>query len=29
MGCEGTIIGKAIYEQRISLEQLEQFVLSS
>ncbi len=29
MGCEGTIIGKAIYEQRISLEQLEEFVLSS
>lgn len=29
MGCEGTIIGKAIYEQRISLEQLEQFVLGS
>ena len=29
MGCEGTIIGKAIYEQRISLEQLEHFVLSS
>ena len=29
MGCEGTIIGKAIYEQRISLEQLEKFVLGS
>ena len=29
MGCEGTIIGKAIYEQRISLEQLEKFILSS
>ena len=29
MGCEGTIIGKAIYEQRISLQQLEQFVLGS
>ena len=29
MGCEGTIIGKAIYEQRISMAQLEQFILSS
>lgn len=28
MGCEGTIIGKAIYENRISLIQLEQFILS-
>jgi phosphoribosylformimino-5-aminoimidazole carboxamide ribotide isomerase len=28
LGCEGTIIGKAIYEGRISLKQLEQFVLS-
>ena len=28
IGCEGTIIGKAIYENRISLKQLEQFVLS-
>ncbi|MGB0366098.1 MAG: 1-(5-phosphoribosyl)-5-[(5-phosphoribosylamino)methylideneamino]imidazole-4-carboxamide isomerase [Flavobacteriaceae bacterium] len=28
MGCEGTIIGKAIYENRISLKQLEQFILS-
>ncbi len=27
MGCEGTIIGKAIYEQRISLKQLENFIL--
>ncbi|WP_209400224.1 1-(5-phosphoribosyl)-5-[(5-phosphoribosylamino)methylideneamino]imidazole-4-carboxamide isomerase [Pseudozobellia sp. WGM2] len=27
MGCEGTIIGKAIYENRISMKQLEQFVL--
>ena len=25
MGCEGAIIGKAIYEGRISLKQLEQF----
>ena len=23
LGCEGTIIGKAIYENRISLKQLE------
>lgn len=29
IGCEGTIIGKAIYEGRISLKQLENFVLSS
>ena len=29
MGCEGTIIGKAIYEQRISMEQLEKFVLGT
>jgi phosphoribosylformimino-5-aminoimidazole carboxamide ribotide isomerase len=28
IGCEGTIIGKAIYENRISLKQLEQFILS-
>ncbi|WP_291868972.1 1-(5-phosphoribosyl)-5-[(5-phosphoribosylamino)methylideneamino]imidazole-4-carboxamide isomerase [Maribacter sp.] len=28
MGCEGTIIGKAIYENRISLKQLENFILS-
>lgn len=27
IGCEGTIIGKAIYEQRISLKQLESFIL--
>ncbi|MDT0649968.1 1-(5-phosphoribosyl)-5-[(5-phosphoribosylamino)methylideneamino]imidazole-4-carboxamide isomerase [Autumnicola edwardsiae] len=27
IGCEGTIIGKAIYEQRISLKQLEGFIL--
>ena len=27
MGCEGTIIGKAIYEQRISLKQIEQYIL--
>ena len=29
MGCEGVIIGKAIYENRISLNQLEQFILSN
>ena len=29
MGCEGIIIGKAIYENRISLKQLEQFILSN
>ena len=27
MGCEGTIIGKAIYENRITLKQLEKYVL--
>ncbi|MEE9363788.1 MAG: 1-(5-phosphoribosyl)-5-[(5-phosphoribosylamino)methylideneamino]imidazole-4-carboxamide isomerase [Cellulophaga sp.] len=27
MGCEGTIIGKAIYENRISLKQLENYIL--
>ena len=29
LGCEGTIIGKAIYENRISLKQLENFLLST
>ena len=29
MGCEGTIIGKAIYEGRITMKQLENFILSS
>jgi phosphoribosylformimino-5-aminoimidazole carboxamide ribotide isomerase len=29
IGCEGTIIGKAIYENRISLKQLEQFILGN
>ncbi len=29
MGCEGTIIGKAIYEGRITLKQLEEYVLTS
>lgn len=28
LGCEATIIGKAIYEGRISLKQLEQFILN-
>lgn len=28
MGCEGTIIGKAIYEGRISLKQLENYILN-
>lgn len=27
MGCEGTIIGKAIYEGRIELKQLEQYIV--
>ena len=27
MGCEGTIIGKAIYENRITLKQLETYIL--
>lgn len=26
LGCEGVIIGKAIYEGRISLKQLEEFI---
>ena len=29
MGCEGVIIGKAIYENRISLQQLEKFILNN
>ena len=29
MGCEGTIIGKAIYENRITLKQIEKYILSS
>ena len=29
LGCEGAIIGKAIYENRISLKQLENFILTS
>ncbi|MCL5244375.1 1-(5-phosphoribosyl)-5-[(5-phosphoribosylamino)methylideneamino]imidazole-4-carboxamide isomerase [Cellulophaga sp. 20_2_10] len=28
IGCEGTIIGKAIYENRISMKQLENFILN-
>ncbi len=28
IGCEGVIIGKAIYENRISLKQLEKFILN-
>lgn len=27
IGCEGTIIGKAIYEHKISLKQLEEYIL--
>lgn len=29
IGCEGVIIGKAIYENRISLEQLENYILNA
>ncbi len=29
LGCEGVIIGKAIYENRISLEQLEKYIVTS
>ncbi len=29
LGCEGTIIGKAIYENRISLKQLEDYISSN
>lgn len=29
LGCEGTIIGKAIYEGRISMKQLEQYILEN
>jgi phosphoribosylformimino-5-aminoimidazole carboxamide ribotide isomerase len=28
LGCEGTIIGKAIYENRITLKQLEKYIIS-
>ncbi len=29
LGCEGTIIGKAIYENRISMKQLEDYIVNS
>ena len=29
MGCEGTIIGKAIYEHKISMKQIENFILNN
>ncbi len=29
LGCEGVIIGKAIYENRISLKQLEKFIINN
>lgn len=29
MGCEGTIIGKAIYEYKISMKQLENYILNN
>ncbi|KJD32886.1 1-(5-phosphoribosyl)-5-[(5-phosphoribosylamino)methylideneamino] imidazole-4-carboxamide isomerase [Tamlana nanhaiensis] len=29
LGCEGTIIGKAIYENKISLKQLEEYILNN
>lgn len=29
LGCEGTIIGKAIYENKISLKQLEKYILAN
>ena len=29
MGCEGTIIGKAIYENKISMKELEDYILNS
>jgi len=28
MGCEGTIVGKAIYEHKISMKQIESFIVS-
>ena len=28
LGCEGTIIGKAIYEGRITLKQLESYIIN-
>jgi phosphoribosylformimino-5-aminoimidazole carboxamide ribotide isomerase len=29
MGCEGTIVGKAIYEHKISMKQLENYILNN
>ena len=29
MGCEGTIIGKAIYEHKISMKEIENFILNN
>ena len=29
LGCEGTIIGKAIYEGRIQMKELEKFIIAS
>ncbi|MDB4851165.1 1-(5-phosphoribosyl)-5-[(5-phosphoribosylamino)methylideneamino]imidazole-4-carboxamide isomerase, partial [Flavobacteriaceae bacterium] len=29
MNCEGVIIGKAIYENRISLKELEDYILTT
>ncbi|MGY6647872.1 1-(5-phosphoribosyl)-5-[(5-phosphoribosylamino)methylideneamino]imidazole-4-carboxamide isomerase [Wenyingzhuangia sp. IMCC45574] len=29
LGCEGTIVGKAIYENKISLKQLEEYIIQS
>ncbi|WP_111708586.1 1-(5-phosphoribosyl)-5-[(5-phosphoribosylamino)methylideneamino]imidazole-4-carboxamide isomerase [Lutibacter citreus] len=29
MGCEGTIVGKAIYEHKISMKQIESFILNN
>ena len=29
MGCEGTIVGKAIYEHKISMKQIEEFILNN
>ena len=29
LGCEGVIIGKAIYENRITLKQLENYILKN
>ena len=29
MGCEGAIVGKAIYENRISLKEIENFIIDA